>query len=102
VIEKYWSLLSLFSCLLLTFQQGLAHNNLQPRVNYYEKVRNLIGNLTYENQQISLPINFSTRPQIISYIISKGQNLLTMLALETDATIPLPNDRKIAVSVTTL
>ncbi|MTJ14555.1 FecR domain-containing protein [Anabaena sp. UHCC 0187] len=83
MIKKYWLLLSLFVIFLLTFQQALAQNNLQLRVNRYLEVRSVVGNVTYENKQTSQPANVGTKLQKLGDSISTGQNSRTILALDT-------------------
>jgi hypothetical protein len=84
VIKKHWLLLSLFFIFLLTFQQALAQNNLQLRVNRYLEVRRIAGNVTYENQQTFQPAKVGTKLQKVGDSISTGKNSRTMLALDTE------------------
>jgi hypothetical protein len=84
VIKKHWLLLSLFFIFLLTFQQALAKNNLQLRVNRYLEVSSIFGNVTYGNQQTSQPANIGTKLQKVGDSISTGKNSRTILALDTE------------------
>ena len=84
MIKKPWLLLSLFFIFLLTFQQALAKNNLQLRVNRYLEVRSIFGNVIYGNQQTSQPANVGTKLQKVGDSISTGKNSRTMLALDTE------------------
>jgi len=84
VIKKHWLLLSLFFIFLLTFQQALAKNNLQLRVNRYLEVSSIFGNVTYGNQQTSQPANVGTKLQKVGDSISTGKNSRTILALDTE------------------
>ena len=84
MIKKHWLLLSLFFIFLLTFQQALAKNNLQLRVNRYLEVSSIFGNVTYGNQQTSQPANIGTKLQKVGDSISTGKNSRTMLALDTE------------------
>ena len=84
MIKKHWLLLSLFFIFLLTFQQALAKNNLQLRVNRYLEVRSIFGNVIYGNQQTSQPANVGTKLQKVGDSISTGKNSRTMLALDTE------------------
>ena len=84
MIKKHWLLLSLFFIFLLTFQQALAKNNLQLRVNRYLEVSSIFGNVTYGNQQTSQPANIGTKLQKVGDSISTGKNSRTILALDTE------------------
>ncbi|MCE2703712.1 MAG: FecR family protein [Nostocales cyanobacterium LE14-WE4] len=84
MIKKHWLLLSLFFIFLLTFQQALAKNNLQLRVNRYLEVSSIFGNVTYGNQQTSQPANVGTKLQKVGDSISTGKNSRTILALDTE------------------
>ncbi len=84
MIKKHWLLLSLFFIFLLTFQQALAQNNLQLRVNRYLEVRSIFGNVIYGNQQTSQPANVGTKLQKVGDSIGTGKNSRTMLALDTE------------------
>lgn len=84
MIKKHWLLLSLFFIFLLTFQQALAQNNLQLRVNRYLEVRRIAGNVTYENQQTFQPAKVGTKLQKVGDSISTGKNSQTILALDTE------------------
>ncbi|MBJ7296094.1 MAG: iron dicitrate transport regulator FecR [Anabaena sp. LE011-02] len=76
--------MSLFFIFLLTFQQALAKNNLQLRVNRYLEVSSIFGNVTYGNQQTSQPANVGTKLQKVGDSISTGKNSRTILALDTE------------------
>ncbi|MBS9383583.1 MAG: FecR domain-containing protein [Dolichospermum sp. BR01] len=84
MIKKHWLLLNLFFIFLLTFQQALAQNNLQLRVNRYLEVRSIFGNVIYGNQQTSQPAKVGTKLQKVGDSISTGKNSRTMLALDTE------------------
>jgi hypothetical protein len=84
VIKKYWLLFSVVVIFLFTFQQALAQNNLQLRVNRYLEVRSLVGNVTYGNQRISQPANVGIKLQQVGDSISTGKNSRTMLVLDTE------------------
>lgn len=84
MIKKHWLLLSLLFIFLLTFQQALAKNNLQLRVNRYLEVRSIFGNVIYGNQQTSQPANVGTKLQKVGDSIGTGKNSRTMLALDTE------------------